>query len=184
MQDYIFVFMILQVKMMQARNIKPYDNTFAVLSVGCSRTLELDMAESFSDKISDKLPKNIHTFNTLLAACGFMKIGCLDNWSKCAINVFELLQDEPERAVRVLAKIKRLKIKLNIRTYELMFALFGTVNVPYERGNILSHMDVTKRIGAIEMDMMKNGIHHSYASMKNLVLWLLFLLSDSDHCTN
>ncbi|RZR79441.1 hypothetical protein BHM03_00005164 [Ensete ventricosum] len=61
-----------QVKMMQARNIKPYDNTFAVLSVGCSRTLELDMAESFSDKISDKLPKNIHTFNTLLAACGFM----------------------------------------------------------------------------------------------------------------
>ncbi|KAJ8459891.1 hypothetical protein OPV22_032817 [Ensete ventricosum] len=137
------------VKMMQARNIKPYDNTFAVLSVGCSRTLELDMAESFSDKISDKLPKNIHTFNTLLAACGFM--------------------DEPERAVRVLAKIKRLKIKLNIRTYELMFALFGTVNVPYERGNILSHMDVTKRIGAIEMDMMKNGIHHSYASMKNLI---------------
>ncbi|RRT79469.1 hypothetical protein B296_00025362 [Ensete ventricosum] len=60
------------VKMMQARNIKPYGNTFAVLSVGCSRTLELDMAESFSDKISDKLPKNIHTFNTLLAACGFM----------------------------------------------------------------------------------------------------------------
>lgn len=58
--------------MMQERNIKPYDNTFAVLSVGYSRTLELDMAESFSDKISDKLPKNIHTFNTLLAACGFM----------------------------------------------------------------------------------------------------------------
>ncbi|CAD5169141.1 unnamed protein product [Musa acuminata subsp. malaccensis] len=137
------------VKMMQERNIKPYNNTFAVLSVGYSRTLELDMAESFSNKISDKLPKNIHTFNTLLAACGFM--------------------DEPERAVRVLAKIKRLKIKLNIRTYELMFTLFGTVNVPYERGNILSHMDVTKRIGAIEMDMMKNGIHHSYASMKNLI---------------
>ncbi|XP_065025160.1 pentatricopeptide repeat-containing protein At1g76280-like isoform X3 [Musa acuminata AAA Group] len=137
------------VKMMQERNIKPYNNTFAVLSVGYSRTFELDMAESFSNKISDKLPKNIHTFNTLLAACGFM--------------------DEPERAVRVLAKIKRLKIKLNIRTYELMFTLFGTVNVPYERGNILSHMDVTKRIGAIEMDMMKNGIHHSYASMKNLI---------------
>ncbi|URE38979.1 PPR repeat [Musa troglodytarum] len=137
------------VKMMQERNIKPYNNTFAVLSVGYSRTLELDMAESFSDKISDKLPKNIHTFNTLLAACCFM--------------------DEPERAVRVLAKIKRLKIKLNIRTYELMFALFGTVNVPYERGNIISHMDVTKRIGAIEMDMMKNGIHHSCASMKNLI---------------
>lgn len=121
---------------------------------------------------------------TTINSLGIQKIGCLDNWSKRTINIFELLQDEPERAVRVLAKIKRLKIKLNIRTYELMFTLFGTVNVPYERGNILSHMDVTKRIGAIEMDMMKNGIHHSYASMKNLVLWPVFLLSDSDNCTN
>lgn len=80
------------------------------------------------------------------------------------------MQDEPERAVRVLAKMKRLNVNSNIRTYELMFSLFGTINVPYEKGNMLSHADVVKRIKTIEMDMMMNGIQHSYQSMQNVVI--------------
>lgn len=81
-----------------------------------------------------------------------------------------ILQDEPERAVRVLAKMKSLKIKSDIRTYELLFSLFGNVNAPYENGNMLSKVDAAKRIHAIEMDMMKNGVQHSCISMENLVM--------------
>ncbi|CAD6224551.1 unnamed protein product [Miscanthus lutarioriparius] len=56
-----------------------------------------------------------------------------------------------------------------LRTYELLFSLFGNVNVPYEEGNVLSHVDVSKRISIIEMDMFNNGIQHSFVSMKNLI---------------
>ncbi|WOK92039.1 pentatricopeptide repeat-containing protein [Canna indica] len=137
------------VEIMQERNIQPYNDTFALLSIGHSKQLELDLAEFFADKISDNRPKYIHTYNALLAACSIM--------------------DKPERAVRLLAKIKKLSLKLNIRTYELLFKLFGTVNSPYEKGNLLSQVDVAKRVRAIEVDMAKSGIGHSYASMKNLV---------------
>jgi hypothetical protein len=60
-------------------------------------------------------------------------------------------------------------VKLDIRTYALMFSLFGNVNAPYEEGNMLSHVDVTRRISLIESDMSRNGICHTFCSLKNLV---------------
>lgn len=90
-------------------------------------------------------------------------------------------QDQPERAVPILSKMKHLKLQPNIRTYELLFSLFGNVNAPYEEGNMLSQADVARRINAIEMDMMNNGIQHSNLSMKNLVclysLYPLFIFT-------
>ena len=71
--------------------------------------------------------------------------------------------------MRILAKMKHVNMKPTLRTYELLFSLFGNVNVPYEEGNVLSHVDVSKRISIIEMDMFNNGIQHSFVSMKNLV---------------
>ena len=65
--------------------------------------------------------------------------------------------------------MKQLKLKPNIGTYELLFSLFGNVNAPYEEGNMLSQVDVYRRIKAIQMDMLDNGIQHSHLSMKNLV---------------
>lgn len=67
------------------------------------------------------------------------------------------------------AKMKQLKIKPDIWTYELLFSLFGNVNAPYEDGDMLSHADSAKRIKAIEMDMAKYSVQHSHLSMKNLV---------------
>lgn len=81
--------------------------------------------------------------------------------------------------MKILAKMKHLKILPDIRTYELLFSLFGNVNAPYEEGNMLSQVDAAKRINAIEMDMAKNGVQHSHLSMKNLVtpsLIISFLL--------
>ena len=69
----------------------------------------------------------------------------------------------------MFANMRESNIRPDIRTYELLFALFGNVNAPYEEGNLLSQADVTKRIKAIELDMLKNGIQHSHVSMKNLV---------------
>lgn len=57
---------------MEEMNIEPYNDTYAVLSIGYSRNFELDLAEFFADKISVSLPKYIYTYNTLLAACGIM----------------------------------------------------------------------------------------------------------------
>ena len=77
--------------------------------------------------------------------------------------------------------MKQLKLQPNVGTYELLFSLFGNVNAPYEEGNMLSQVDVARRIKAIEMDMMNNGIQHSHLSMKNLVcpysLCLLFIFT-------
>ncbi|KAJ3677519.1 hypothetical protein LUZ60_003243 [Juncus effusus] len=137
------------IESMEKKNIKPYDNTLANISIAYSKNLELDLAESFLDKISNKFPKLIHPFNALLSSCNTM--------------------NEPDRAIGVLAKMKKLNVKLNMRTYELMFALFGYVNVPYEEGNILSHVDVSRRIQLIETDMSRNGIRHSFTSLKNLI---------------
>lgn len=65
--------------------------------------------------------------------------------------------------------MKKLNLQPNIRTYELLFSLFGNVNAPYEEGNMLSQVDVAKRINAIEMDMIKNGLQHSHLSLRNVV---------------
>lgn len=66
--------------------------------------------------------------------------------------------------------MKQLQVRPDIRTYELLFSLFGNVNAPYEKGNILSQVDAARRIKAIEMDMATNSIQHSHLSMKNLVM--------------
>ncbi|RVX15939.1 Pentatricopeptide repeat-containing protein [Vitis vinifera] len=133
-------------KTMQLRNLKPYDSTLAALSIGSSKALQLDLAESLLDQISRI--SYVHPFNAFLAACDTL--------------------DQPERAVPILSKMKQLKLQPNVGTYELLFSLFGNVNAPYEEGNMLSQVDVARRIKAIEMDMMNNGIQHSHLSMKNL----------------
>lgn len=84
-----------------------------------------------------------------------------------------LLQDQPERAMRMLVKMKQLKVLPNVNTYEHLYSLFGNVNAPYEEGNRLSQADAGKRIRMIEMDMAKHGIQHSNLSMTNLVRWRL-----------
>ncbi|KAL9248859.1 Pentatricopeptide repeat-containing protein [Drosera capensis] len=135
------------VKKMEKHNLKPYSSTLATLAISCSRGLELGLAEALLNQMSESpypLP-----YNAFLEACDTL--------------------DQPERAVRMLAKMVNLKVKPDIRTYELLFSLFGNVNAPYEEGNMLSQVDVSKRIKAIEMDMMKNGVQHSQISMKNLL---------------
>ncbi|PKU61908.1 pentatricopeptide repeat-containing protein At1g76280 isoform X1 [Dendrobium catenatum] len=134
---------------MERRGMKPYNDTIANLSVELSKILELKKAESLLEMISDSHQKYIHPFNAFLVACDIM--------------------DEPERAVRILVKIKCLNIRPNIRTFELLFSLFGNVNAPYERGNWPSHMHAAERIRHIEMGMRRSGVQHSYTSMKNLI---------------
>lgn len=134
-------------KVMQEKNIKPHDSTLAVLAVICSRELELNLAEAFLDEMSEI--RSPHPYNAFLEACDVL--------------------DRPERAVQILAKMKKLNLQPNIRTYELLFSLFGNVNAPYEEGNMLSQVDVAKRINAIDMDMMKYGLQHSHLSLKNVL---------------
>lgn len=57
----------MQLKLMQERNLKPYDSAFATVSAGCSKVLELDLAEALLDQISES--KNAYAFNAFLAAC-------------------------------------------------------------------------------------------------------------------
>ncbi|KAI4336705.1 hypothetical protein L6164_015197 [Bauhinia variegata] len=134
-------------KVMQQNNLKPYDSTLAVVSVSCSEALELDIAEDLLNQISEcPYP---YPCNALLSSCDKM--------------------NQPERAVRVFAKMKQMKLLPDIRTYELLFSLFGNVNPPYEEGNMQSQVDAAKRIDAIERDMARNGIQHSHLSMKNLL---------------
>lgn len=52
---------------MQQRNLKPYDRTLATLSIGCSKALELGLAETLLDQIS--VYSHPHAFNAFLAAC-------------------------------------------------------------------------------------------------------------------
>ncbi|XWS20860.1 hypothetical protein CRYUN_Cryun30bG0005200 [Craigia yunnanensis] len=134
-------------KVMEERNMKPYASTLATLSVQCSKELELDLAEALLHQVCEC--PHPYPYNAFLGACDTM--------------------DQPERAVRLLAKMRQLKLQPDIRTYELLFSLFGNVNAPYEEGNILSQVDLIKRIKAIEMDMAKNGVQHSHLSMKNLL---------------
>ncbi|KDO43134.1 hypothetical protein CISIN_1g004279mg [Citrus sinensis] len=133
-------------KIMQQNNLKPQDSTIATLSVECSKALELDLAEALLDQISRCT--NPKPFSAFLAACDTM--------------------DKPERAIKIFAKMRQ-KLRPDIRTYELLFSLFGNVNAPYEEGNMFSQVDSAKRINAIEMDMARNNIQHSHISMKNLL---------------
>ena len=116
---------------------------------------------------------------TLFVYSGGFYFNEIITYQKIQNDIALILQDQPERSVKILAKMKLLKILPDIRTYELLFSLFGNVNAPYEDGNILSQVDAAKRIKAIEMDMAKNGVQHSHSSMKNLVtpsLIIMFLL--------
>ncbi|KAL5974427.1 hypothetical protein ACLOJK_031092 [Asimina triloba] len=136
-------------KEMEKRNLKPYNSTLGALSVGYSKILELDLAELLLDQIGYSLSLDIHPFNALLAACDVM--------------------DQHERAVRVLAKMRHLKLKFDIRTYERLFSLFGNVNAPYKKGNTVSKVDVSKRIRAIEMDMRNNQLYYISSSVSSSV---------------
>ncbi|KAK4480043.1 hypothetical protein RD792_013100 [Penstemon davidsonii] len=131
-------------KVMQQKNIKPFDSTFAAISVGCSRALELDLAENLLDQIP-KCPY-AYPYNALLEACDIL--------------------DKPERAVRVFAKMKKRNVKLDIKTYGALIKLFGNVNARYEEGNLSSQIDVATRISVMEKDMMRHGIEHSHLSMQ------------------
>jgi pentatricopeptide repeat protein len=134
-------------KIMEEKNLKPLDSTYATLTVTCSKNFELDLAEIFLDKISQ--PRHPHPYNAFLEACDAM--------------------DRPELGVRALAKMKKLNLKPDIRTYELLFSLFANVKGPYEKGDKSSQDDSAKRIKAIELDMMRNGVQHSYISIRNLL---------------
>lgn len=76
--------------------------------------------------------------------------------------------------------MKQLNLRPDMRTYELLFSLFGNVNAPYEEGNMLSQVDCCKRINAIEMDMVRNGLQHSPISTRNVVSFcsLIYFVSD------
>ncbi|TVU09913.1 hypothetical protein EJB05_43412, partial [Eragrostis curvula] len=130
------------IEAMESRGIEPYNDTLAALSVANIKKLHLDLAEDFLERISEIQQKHIRAFNALLVGCQ--------------------IKNEPERAVRILAKMKRVNMKPNRKTYELLFCLFGNVNDPYEEGNVLSHVDVSKRINIIESDMLSNEIRHSF----------------------
>lgn len=84
------------------------------------------------------------------------------------------MQNQPERAVRVFAKMRKIKLLPDMRTYELLFSLFGIVNAPYEDSNMSSQVDAAKRINAIERDMANNGFLHSHRSLKVLVSFVMF----------
>ncbi|WOG91523.1 hypothetical protein DCAR_0310772 [Daucus carota subsp. sativus] len=134
-------------KSLQKRNVQPYDPIFAAISIKCSKELKVDLAESYLDQMSCR--SVVYPYNSCLEACKIL--------------------DQPERAIRILAKMRHKEVRPNIRTYELMFSLFGHVNAPFESGNMQSHMDAAKRISAIEADMLRNGIQHSSLSITNLL---------------
>ncbi|KAK1392976.1 pentatricopeptide repeat-containing protein [Heracleum sosnowskyi] len=134
-------------KSMQNKNVQPCDSIFAAISIGCSLELKVDLAESYLDQMSHS--PVVYPYNSCLEACKIL--------------------DQPERATRILAKMRHKELRPNIRTYELMFSLFGFVNAPYESGDVQSHLDAAKRISAIEADMLKNGFQHSSLSIANLL---------------
>ncbi|XP_078443233.1 tetratricopeptide repeat (TPR)-like superfamily protein isoform X2 [Wolffia australiana] len=134
---------------MQKRNLNPKNNTLSSISIAYSENLELDMAEYFLAQILSNSFKYIHPFNAFLSACNVV--------------------DQPERAIGILQKMKDLNVKPNIRTYELLFQLFGNVNAPYEEGNIFSRVEVKKRVDLLENDMINRGIQHSFVSLEILI---------------
>ncbi|CAN8240166.1 unnamed protein product [Cochlearia groenlandica] len=134
-------------KLMQQQNLKPYDSTLATVSAYCSKAFQVDLAEHLLDQVSQC--SYAYPFNNLLAAYDSL--------------------DQPERAVRVLARMKQLKLRPDMRTFELLFSVFSNVNAPYEEGNMMSQVQCCKRINAIEMDMVRNGFQHSLISRRNVL---------------
>jgi hypothetical protein len=57
---------------MERRGIKPYDGTLVALSIGHSKSLQLDLAEDFLGRVSDIKPEYIHGFNAFLSGCDIM----------------------------------------------------------------------------------------------------------------
>ncbi|KAJ9546543.1 hypothetical protein OSB04_019086 [Centaurea solstitialis] len=183
-------------KLMQEKNLKPLDSTFAALSISCSRGLELDLAEAFLNQMEKCERPN--PYNALFKAYpdrdgngaglgrglvppspsplknprGFKRGSPSGNRGKSRGNGIDL-----NVGFMYLVKMKQLKVTPNINTYELLFSLFGNVNAPYETGNILSQAEVAKRIHALEDDMMRNGIQHSFISIRNLVSAFLYIFN-------
>jgi hypothetical protein len=56
--------------------------------------------------------------------CSVVPLGCF--------YVGDIIKDELERALRVLARKRHGKVNPNIGTYDLLFSLFGNVNPPHE----------------------------------------------------
>ncbi|KAI3922004.1 hypothetical protein MKX01_005693 [Papaver californicum] len=135
-------------KAMKKKNLKPYGRTVANLSIGYSKILKLDLAEALLDQIVEA-QYLLYPCRALLHACDVM--------------------DKPERAIHILAKMKKMKVKLDIDIYEYLYSLFITVNAPYEKGDLLSRKEASKRVKAIETDMMTNGVQHSPRSIQNLL---------------
>ncbi|WCJ40402.1 Tetratricopeptide repeat (TPR)-like superfamily protein [Euphorbia peplus] len=133
-------------KVMKLRNLKPCNSTLATLSDACCEVSKLDVAEALLDQISNQSPR---PYNVFLRKCSTL--------------------DQPERAIHMWAKMKKLKIEPVVDTYALLFLLFGNVNAPYERGDELSWLDSAKRIDALEMDMARNGVQHNHVSIKCLL---------------
>lgn len=80
------------IEAMERRGIEPYNDTLAALSVGSSRSLQLNLAEDFLARISKPQPKYIHAFNALLAGCDMMVMHWLrDFLIPCAsVHIFIL----------------------------------------------------------------------------------------------
>ncbi|KAG2254460.1 hypothetical protein Bca52824_084596 [Brassica carinata] len=76
-------------KVMQEQNLKPYNSTLAAVSAYCSKAFQVDLAEHLLDQVSEC--SYAYPFNNLLAACDSL--------------------DQPERAVRVLARMKQLNLR-------------------------------------------------------------------------
>ncbi|RZC67349.1 hypothetical protein C5167_011043 [Papaver somniferum] len=135
-------------KAMKKKNLKPFGKTLANLSIGCSKILKLDLAEALLDQIVEA-QYLLYPCRAFLGACNDM--------------------DKPERAICVLAKMKKMKVKFDMDIYELLYSLFVTVNAPYEKGDLLSRNEATERLKAIETDMIENGFQHSPRSIQNLL---------------
>ncbi|XP_026402688.1 pentatricopeptide repeat-containing protein At1g76280-like [Papaver somniferum] len=135
-------------KAMKKKNLKPFGKTLANLSIGCSKILKLDLAEALLDQIVEA-QYLLYPCRAFLGACDDM--------------------DKPERAICVLAKMKKMKVKFDMDIYELLYSLFVTVNAPYEKGDLLSRNEATERLKAIETDMVENGFQHSPRSIQNLL---------------
>lgn len=71
---------------MQQRNLKPYDSTLASLSIGCSKALDLGLAEALLDQISEC--SHPHPFNAFLAACDTMVSYYIVDLNSLIRNIF------------------------------------------------------------------------------------------------
>uniref|UniRef100_A0A7N0RH55 Pentatricopeptide repeat-containing protein n=1 Tax=Kalanchoe fedtschenkoi TaxID=63787 RepID=A0A7N0RH55_KALFE len=134
-------------KEMRNKNMEPCESSLASLSISCSKALQLNFAEALLYMVSGRV--GVLPFNSFLRACAAL--------------------DKPELAKRMLSRMKKMQVQLDMRTYELLFALFGNVNTPYEEWSRVSQEETAKRIRVIELDMARNGFQHNFTSMRNLL---------------